>query len=212
MKKSKSRIVAQMSGVATYVPEFPCARGHLLRSTANGRCIACRRMSENARVAANRETYNARKKAERSKYRAVLAEKARSLRANETPEARAERLKKAKIKQREWRAKNPGHENTRKVKAQYKKNNPDKRMADVAKRRAYKLQRTPIWLNMDDLWMMEQAYDLATLRSKLFGFRWHVDHILPLQGKLVSGLHVPFNLQVIPWLDNVSKANKYLPA
>lgn len=35
---------------------------------------------------------------------------------------------------------------------------------------------------------------------------------LPLQGKNVSGLHVPYNLQVIPWIQNVSKANKYLPA
>lgn len=35
--------------------------------------------------------------------------------------------------------------------------------------------------------------------------------ILPLQGTLVSGLHVPLNLQVIPWLDNVRKANKYVP-
>jgi len=51
---------------------------------------------------------------------------------------------------------------------------------------------------------------LAALRTKLFGFSWHVDHVLPLQGKKVSGLHVPSNLQVIPWADNVSKSNKFL--
>jgi hypothetical protein len=70
------------------------------------------------------------------------------------------------------------------------------------------MQRTPSWLTEDDFWMMEQAYELAILRSNITGFAWHVDHIYPLQGKDVSGLHVPLNLQVIPWRDNLFKANK----
>lgn len=83
--------------------------------------------------------------------------------------------------------------------------------ANDAKRRIAKMQRTPAWLTEDDFWLIEQAYELAALRTKLFGFSWHVDHILPLQGKLVSGLHVPENLQVIPGVLNVAKANKYTP-
>ena len=79
----------------------------------------------------------------------------------------------------------------------------------TAERRAAKLQRTPAWLTEDDVWMIGQAYDLAAARSKMFGFSWHVDHTIPLQGKNVSGLHVPQNLQVIPGVENVRKSNRY---
>ena len=106
----------------------------------------------------------------------------------------------------EWRAKQK--ENSK----AFKKANPGKINAATVARRAAKLQRTPLWLTADDFWMMEQAYDLAAERTKLFGFSWHVDHVVPLQGKFVSGLHTPYNLQVIPWVDNVSKSNKFVPA
>jgi hypothetical protein len=75
-------------------------------------------------------------------------------------------------------------------------------------RQVAKLRRTPKWLSADDHWLMAQAYELAALRTKLFGFPWHVDHILPLHGRRVSGLHVPSNLQVIPGTDNCKKSNK----
>ena len=81
----------------------------------------------------------------------------------------------------------------------------------VRRRQAAKLQRTPKWLTEEDIWLMREAYKLAKLRTKMFGFSWHVDHVLPLQGQTVSGLHVPTNLQVIPWLDNVRKHNKVNP-
>jgi hypothetical protein len=79
----------------------------------------------------------------------------------------------------------------------------------VAKRRAAKMQRIPKWITKDDLWLIKEAYELASLRTKMFGFKWHVDHIIPLQGKKVSGLHMIENLQVIPEKHNLSKHNKY---
>jgi hypothetical protein len=81
--------------------------------------------------------------------------------------------------------------------------------AGNAKRRSARIQRTPAWLTADDHWMIEQVYELAALRTKMFGFAWHVDHIVPLQGKRVSGLHTPYNLQVIPGRDNLRKNNRY---
>lgn len=88
-------------------------------------------------------------------------------------------------------------------------NNSARVNANVNKRRADKLNRTPKWLTKDDLWLIKQAYELSVLRTKLFGFKWHVDHIIPLKGKTVSGLHVPNNLQVIEGKLNIMKNNKF---
>jgi hypothetical protein len=90
------------------------------------------------------------------------------------------------------------------------KENPHKVCAMASKRRASIKKRTPTWLTADDLWMIEEAYDLAQKRTKLFGFLWHVDHIVPLHGKKVSGLHVPNNLQVIPALYNQRKSSNFI--
>jgi len=103
---------------------------------------------------------------------------------------------------------------------EYYKQNPDKSnrswptgaqaIANVAKYRHGKAKRTPKWLSTEDIWMMEEAYILAALRTKIFGFAWEVDHMIPLRGKLASGLHVPHNLQVIPKMDNRSKSNRFI--
>ena len=82
-------------------------------------------------------------------------------------------------------------------------------IARNGKRRAAKLLRTPKWLTQDDLFFIEEAYHLAKLRTELLGIPYHVDHILPLQGKTVSGLHVPANLQVIPATINLKKSNRH---
>jgi hypothetical protein len=82
-------------------------------------------------------------------------------------------------------------------------------LANKAKHRASKRNKTPIWVDKEHLWLIKQAYELAILRTKQFGFLWHVDHIIPLNGKIVSGLHVIENIQVIPAAENLLKNNKY---
>lgn len=72
-----------------------------------------------------------------------------------------------------------------------------------------KLQRTPKWLTEDDYWIMEQFYITAQERTEKHGIQFHVDHIIPLQGKYVSGFHCPENLQIITAESNLSKSNKY---
>jgi hypothetical protein len=98
------------------------------------------------------------------------------------------------------------------IKAKYKKyyeENYPRMLAKRNKQHADKLLRTPKWLTKDDHWIIEQAYELAAMRTQMFGFPWHVDHKIPLRGKNVSGFHTPINLQVIPGAENLRKTNKF---
>lgn len=97
----------------------------------------------------------------------------------------------------------------REVKRLWRKNNLGLVLANCAKRRAAKLKRTPAWLTEFDLLKIKCLYQVAAMRNRESGYEWHVDHIIPLQGEFVSGLHVPSNLQVIPAIDNLRKNNLY---
>jgi hypothetical protein len=97
----------------------------------------------------------------------------------------------------------------REVKRLWRKNNLPLVLADCAKRRASKLQRTPSWLTEFDLLKIKCYYQVAAMRTRESGENWHVDHIIPLQGKNVCGLHVPSNLQIIPAIENMRKNNHF---
>jgi hypothetical protein len=94
-------------------------------------------------------------------------------------------------------------------KRMYRQTNKGKINALVAARKQHIKQRTPSWVGKKEMWLIKEIYDLASLRTKMTGRQWHVDHIVPLQGKVVSGLHIPENMQVIPAIINIAKKNKF---
>jgi len=91
----------------------------------------------------------------------------------------------------------------------YKENNRHVLNANDAKRHAAELQRTPKWLTKEDINKIKQIYYESRMLTLETGVKHHVDHIIPLQGKIVSGLHVPSNLRVITETENVRKNNRY---
>lgn len=78
-----------------------------------------------------------------------------------------------------------------------------------AKRRGRILKATPAWVGQDEFEQLavKEAYSLAIAREKSTGVKWEVDHIIPLAGKKVSGLHVSWNLRVITKEENRAKRN-----
>lgn len=96
-----------------------------------------------------------------------------------------------------YRAANP-----EKVAATHKRwraENPVLCTAMRAKRRAAKLQATPAWAEPE---LIKQVYAEAAYRGM------HVDHIVPLQGKTVCGLHVHYNMQLLTRSQNSAKGNR----
>ena len=121
-----------------------------------------------------------------------------------------------------WRKANPDQvkvgkaryykSNTRKVKAKallWQKNNPGKVNAKGIRRHIKKLEATLPGLTEIQVLEIRAIYIDAARLTKETGIPHHVDHIVPLQGKNVSGLHVPWNLQILTVSENNKKSNKF---
>lgn len=132
----------------------------------------------------------------------------------ENPEKRAKQSKryaekhpdKIVAKTQRWRDNNPekAAESSRKT----RQNNRGRVLANKAKYRASKIDRTPQWLDGIQKLEIDTAYLYCAALRKIGVFA-EVDHIVPLQGECVSGLHVPWNLQVIHQSENRLKSNSH---
>lgn len=109
---------------------------------------------------------------------------------------------------RKWRQNNP--EKCKAYQISYRKANRAAYNNAEAKRRAKKLKATPNWLTPLDHEYMLELYKVARELTEQTGIQHEVDHIHPLQGKEVCGLHCPDNLQVIPKIENRKKSNKLI--
>jgi hypothetical protein len=90
-----------------------------------------------------------------------------------------------------------------------RQNEKAERLAATIKRRLSKLYRTPSWLSKEQLKEITEFYKMAKLLETVFPWKQCVDHIVPLQGQTVSGLHVPWNLQILSAKANMEKGNRF---
>lgn len=116
---------------------------------------------------------------------------------------RVEHQEKIKADLAAWRKANP--EKTKAHKSRHTKENRARLTAYENKRRAAKIQQMPAWA---DLEAINGMYELCGLFRRV-GLDLHVDHITPLKGKMVSGLHVENNLQLLHKMENLRKKNTF---
>lgn len=117
-----------------------------------------------------------------------------------------EHLEGARIIAQRWRDNNP--QRAKEVHARYRAIDPARARAKIVGYRTKKSEAMPKWLTEEDRLKILEVYAEAARLTIETGILHHVDHIIPLQGEIVSGLHVPWNLQAIPAKDNLSKSNK----
>lgn len=189
-----------MLGLKTYNTGKPCKHGHFSDRYVQGACIECVRVQTQKWKADHPEK---QKQAMRKWW-----ENNKDVHNTRVKRWQAANKDKTRADAKAWQAANP--DKVAAIKKRYRDAHPDKVTAWAVASVARRAKRVPAWLTEDDKWMLREAYALAKQRTQMFGFVWEVDHIIPLRGATVSGLHVPTNVQVIPKALNRSKRNEFL--
>lgn len=194
--KILSRAKAKQAELPRYFTGEPCKYGHVAeRMTSNRHCVACLLPRSGQWKRDNREKATATSKA----WRAANADRVLAIKrawAAANPESQ-------KLRSRKWYLANKARADAQH--AAWASRNPAVIAAAAARYRATELQRTPAWADLNAIKVIYQ--DAAEFRGA--GLEVDVDHIIPLRGEFVSGLHVPENLRVCLSSVNRSKSNTY---
>lgn len=211
-----SRSDAKEQGLTRYFTGKPCKHGHVVdRMVSSGACMACKGARNKEWNGKNRDKESARsaewvrnnpdkRKINQDRYaannRELQRERQRTYRAN-NPD-------KIKAKNARWLAAN--RERLAQMNADWYRENRDKVSArDMRRRAGFSLAKVDWDDELTSLVVIEAA-NLAILRESATGFKWHIDHMVPIKCRKASGLHVWSNLQVIPGSMNASKNNKFI--
>jgi hypothetical protein len=175
---------ARAAGAIHYFTGKPCKHGHVARRiVSKSMCVECNLIHG------------------QKHYQQHIGEQRERSRARSYTEREKAYARKAK-----YRAKKSVQEKERAYSRRWAKDNAAQATANAMKRHAAKLQRTPV---LGCQCLIPLFYEATREATKRTGVRHHVDHIVPLRGKTVSGLHIASNLQVITAVENLSKSNEW---
>ena len=202
---NKSWSQAKAAGDKHYFTGKPCLRGHIsLRQTSGMACMECKREQQAERM---------KDPEKRAKHVASVVACTKRKRAT-SDDFRT----KDNAYRKEWmrdKMKDPAYaEKARAVArasaAARRAKNPTKNRFKAASYKAVRVNRAPPWLTKEHRSEMRAFYAIRDwLNATMFGAKYEVDHIVPLRGRTVSGLHVPWNLQVLRAKENARKGNTH---
>jgi hypothetical protein len=207
-----TRAEAKKRGLTKYDTGKPCPHGHVCeRWVSGGACVECqaiRRRNQQKRLceeepermkALKEAHYERRKEHIKARVRQYAQDNLEQVRQRAREYAAAHR-EEARMRTIEWSRANP--ERRKQTNAEFYKNNRGAVTAYKAKYRAARRRACPPWVDDEHFAKIREIYCEAERMSKLMNEPYHVDHIVPLQGKTVCGLHVWWNLRVIRGTDN----------
>ena len=186
----KSRSEAKASNSRYYFTGIPCKHGHVALRKTKGVCVECMKLE-------GKKSYQLRKDyfVEYNRTKGVENKK-RYYAAN-----------REKVIQR---ALERAAKDQRKYKKAWKEANPELVKAFTNDRRRRHKNASPKWITKEQKAEIREIYKKAIQLSKNDSKAYAVDHIVPLMGKEVCGLHVPWNLQILTAEENYRKNNKLL--
>jgi hypothetical protein len=216
---------ALAAGLGRYLTGKPCSKGHYAERFAKNReCVSCAlersardpRKAERTKASAARN-HKKRGEAQKKRYHsdpAHFAEINRRYRATNRDsvlerEALWRDQNRAKINAYALNRYQTDKNAIRAASTKWAKANPDKVAARTARRKAALLKATPAWANKAAI---EKVYEAAATATRNTGVQYSVDHIIPLRGETVCGLHCEANLQVLTLSENSRKKNKLIDA
>lgn len=125
-----------------------------------------------------------------------------------TAKHREENRERKRFTDNEWKKRNK--ETVKRQRRETAKRNLGTVYARNARHRAARINRLPVWQSDFERLVIKIVYDEARKMSDKGDVNYHVDHMIPMQGKLVSGLHCLSNLQIITATENLKKSNSYV--
>jgi hypothetical protein len=185
----KTRSEAKAQGATHYFTGEPCKHGHIAARKTKGACVECLKIEWTAALT------------KRAGYYAEYNKSSAGVKAKQGYYARNTEAVKARAQARPTAEK---HFHRKK----HKEANPDLYRELVNVRRRRFRDATPTWLTAEQKLEIRFHYRMAIALSRATKVPHAVDHIIPLQGDDVCGLHVPWNMQVLTQDENLKKSNK----
>jgi len=206
---------AKALGLVRYRTGKPCKNGHVAyRRVSDRTCVECGPQKQKKHYHLNRDAYLEKQRAwqedNRDKARAASSQwKRDNIEAVAAYQSAYYDENKVALAEKDRTRRLAEPEKQRLKNKAWNENNRGRRNAFTAQRMVHVKRATPAWLTAEDKIRIQQIYKEAAEATKRTGVKHHVDHIIPLRGETVSGLHVPSNLRAITATENSSKKNKF---